>query len=346
MKRCGIDLGTTNSCIVVVEESGNRVIADKQGNKTFPSVVYMGSDNKPVVGYSARNRLGERPAPVATIKRRLGSTETVVLGGKDHTAPKVSAIILSFLKSLAEESTGTTVDRAVVTVPAYFNHIQRQHTDEAAREAGFQEVVTLLEPVAAALAYSLESERDQLRVFVYDLGGGTFDATVLEKDPHGGLTVLSFGGDPYLGGDDIDARLAKMILDRLIAQGFTLQLDLKQPEDFSRYQRLKFYSENAKKALTDAAEVQLARQGLFEDQDGVTVDLDMTITRAELEDCCRDLVQRTIDVSLATLSKDGKEIPSLRLMKSSWSAACRACRSCRKWWRKRWGARRGWSILI
>jgi actin-like ATPase involved in cell morphogenesis len=308
MLTCGIDLGTSNSCIVVVDGARHRIIADEQGTKIFPSVVYIGRDGKPVVGHAAKNRLGEQPAPVATIKRKMGSLETVDLGGKPRTPVEVSAMILGYLKELAERQAGDIIDRAVVTVPAYFNHIQRQQTDQAARLAGFREVVTLLEPVAAALAYSLQSEREQLRVFVYDMGGGTFDATVLEKDGSGGLTVLSFGGDPYLGGDDIDARVAQRILDKLKAQGFALDLDLRQPDDASRYQRIKFFAELAKKQLTDAESTQLVRQGLFEDQQGATVDLDVTLTRAELEECSRDLVQRTIDASLEALRKDGREI--------------------------------------
>jgi actin-like ATPase involved in cell morphogenesis len=308
MLTCGIDLGTSNSCIVVVDGAKHRIITDEQGTKIFPSVVYIGRDGKRVVGHAAKNRLGEQPAPVATIKRKMGSLESVELGGQPRSPVEVSAMILSYLKELAERQVGDVIDRAVVTVPAYFNHIQRQQTDQAAKLAGFREVITLLEPVAAALAYSLQSEREQLRVFVYDMGGGTFDATVLEKDGSGGLTVLSFGGDPYLGGDDIDARVAQQILDKLKAQGFALDLDLRQPADASRYQRIKFFAELAKKQLTDAESTQLVRQGLFEDQQGATVDLDVTLTRAELEQCSRDLVQRTIDASLEALRKDGREI--------------------------------------
>src|SRR5262245_44575564 len=171
MLTCGIDLGTTNSCIVVVDGGEHRVITNEQGTKIFPSVVYIGRDGKPVVGHAAKSRMGEQPGPVATIKRKMGSLETVELGGQARSPVEVSAMILSYLRELAERQLGEVIDRAVVTVPAYFNHIQRQQTDQAARLAGFREVVTLLEPVAAALAYSLQSDREQLRVFVYDLGG-------------------------------------------------------------------------------------------------------------------------------------------------------------------------------
>jgi molecular chaperone DnaK (HSP70) len=302
--RCGIDLGTTNSCIVVVEERDHRVIGDGQGNETFPSVVHVSRDGTVTVGHAAKNRMGEAAGPIATIKRKMGSTETVILGGRKHTPVEVSTMILRHLKDTAERACGRTIDRAVVTVPAYFNHSQRQHTDDAVRHAGFKEVVTLLEPVAAALAYSLGSDRPSLRVFVFDLGGGTFDATVLEKDMHGGLNVLSFGGDPHLGGDDVDARLAQLILARLQRRGFRLDLDLNRPEDYSRFQRLKFYAEIAKKALSRQPAAEIVRQGLFEDREGVTVDLEETITRQDLEGCCRDLIERSVHASLATLQKE------------------------------------------
>ncbi len=303
MKNCGIDLGTTNSCIVVVADDGYQLVADEHGHQTFPSVVYVGRDGKRHVGYAAKNRIGDFPGPVATIKRKMGSTETVRLGDSEAGPVEVSAMILTYLKQMAEKQMGEEIDRAVVTVPAYFSHIQRQQTDEAGKKAGFREVITLLEPVAAALAYSLSSDREKLRVFVYDLGGGTFDATVLEKDRYGGITVLSFGGDPFLGGDDIDARLARLLMQRLVERGYRLELELDRQEDFSRFQRLKAYAELAKIELSENEEATLTRQGLFEDLNGETVDLDLNITRQELEDCARDLIQRSIDQSVATLSK-------------------------------------------
>ncbi len=307
MRACGIDLGTTNSCIYVVEEGEGRLIADDQGHATVPSVVYAGRDGAPVVGLAARNRMGELPGPVTAVKRKMGSTETVLLGGVERTPVEVSALLLAALKEMAERRTGAPVDRAVVTVPAYFSHVQRQQTDEAGRRAGFREVATLLEPVAAALAYSLASDREALKVFVYDLGGGTFDATVLEKDRHGGISVLAFGGDPFLGGEDVDARLARRLARQLAEKGYRLELDLDRPEDASRFQRLKFWAELAKKELSESEQVALVRQGLFEDQAGDTVDLDLTLTRAELEAEALDLVERSIDASLATLAKAGLE---------------------------------------
>jgi actin-like ATPase involved in cell morphogenesis len=311
MKACGIDLGTTNSCVHVVSTDGPKLILDAQGNKTVPSVVYQSRDGKQIVGFAARNRMGELHGPIATIKRKMGSNETVVLGGEQKSPVEISAMILRYLKELAEAAEGEEVDRAVVTVPAYFAHIQRQHTDDAARAAGFKEVTTLLEPVAAALAYSLESEREQMRVFVYDLGGGTFDATVLEKDRDGGLSVLSFGGDPYLGGDNFDARIVKLLLEKLTAKNYLLDLNLENPEDFSRYQRLKFFAENAKIGLTGAGSVNLVHQGLFSDQAGELIDLDLTVTREELEACTSDLVERSIEESINTLKKKQIDLASI-----------------------------------
>ncbi len=303
MSACGIDLGTTNSCIVVVDGEGGRLIADDHGNATFASVVHAGADGRRSVGQAARNRMGELPPPVVAVKRLMGTNETVLLGRERKTPVEVSAMILTFLRELAQSRKGREIDRAVVTVPAYFSHIQRQQTDEAGRLAGFREVVTLLEPVAAALAYSLASERDALRIFAYDLGGGTFDATVLEKDDCGGISVLAFGGDPFLGGEDVDGRLAKLLLARLQERGYLLDLDLARPEDASRFQRLQFWAELAKRELSTREEVTLARQGLFEDQAGNLVDLDLAIDRRSLETCAADLVERSIAASLATLEK-------------------------------------------
>lgn len=311
MSACGIDLGTTNSCIFVVDGDAGRLISDEQGNPIFPSVVHATLDGRRSVGHVARNRMGEMPAPVAAVKRLMGTTETVLLGRERKSPVQVSALILAFLRELAESRTGGRIDRAVVTVPAYFSHIQRQQTDEAGRLAGFRDVVTLLEPVAAALAYSLASEQEALRIFVYDLGGGTFDATVLEKDPHGGISVLAFGGDPFLGGEDVDARLGRVLLTRLQELGYRLDLDLERPEDFSRFQRLRFWAELAKRELSTRDEVSLVRQGLFEDQDGNTVDLDLTLSRRELEECAADLIERSMEASLATLAKTAVPLESI-----------------------------------
>jgi actin-like ATPase involved in cell morphogenesis len=303
MTLCGIDLGTTNSCIFLADGEEGRLVADDQDHPTFPSVVHVGAGGQRTVGHAARNRMGELPAPVVAVKRLIGTDQTVTLGGEETTPVEVSAMILAFLKELAERSSGGGVERAVVTVPAYFNHIQRQQTDEAGRLAGFREVITLLEPVAAALAYSLASQREALRIFVYDLGGGTFDATVLEKDRHGGIDVLAFGGDPFLGGEDVDARLAHRLLERLRERGYRLDLDLERPEDLSRFQRLRFYAELAKRELSERQEAALVRQGLFTDQDGEVVDLDLTVHRDELEECAADLVERSLEESRATLEK-------------------------------------------
>lgn len=222
MKTIGVDLGTTNSCVYYLDADDNPVlVSDRLKRKTFPSVVWCAGPGKEVVvGHAAKNRLGQLPTPVATIKRKIGTTETVQLGGQQVSPIHVSAQILTFLKSLVEEVTGDSVGAAVVTVPAYFDSSPKKDTYRAAVEAFFGGDAALakgrlelqLEPEAAAFAYTLEDPAEHLRILAYDLGGGTFDVTVLEKSPASGLSVLKFGGDPHLGGDNIDDRIAAWIL--------------------------------------------------------------------------------------------------------------------------------------
>jgi hypothetical protein len=222
MKIVGIDLGTTNSCVYYLNENGNPVlVTDRLDHKVFPSVVWSAGQNKDVVvAHKAKARVGHAPAPIVAVKRKMGTTETVNLGGQQVGAVEVSAHILSFLKALVEEVTGDRVGGAVVTVPAYFDAAPKQDTHRAAVKAFFGgdtaaaqgRIELQLEPEAAAFAYTIEDPAPHLRVLVYDLGGGTYDVTILEKTPELGLTVLKFGGDPHLGGDNIDDRIATWIL--------------------------------------------------------------------------------------------------------------------------------------
>lgn len=222
MKIVGIDLGTTNSCVYYLDENGDPVfVTDRLDHKVFPSVVWSaGQDKGVVVAHKAKARLGHAPAPIVAVKRKMGTTETVNLGGQQVDAVEVSAHILSFLKALVEEATGDQVGGAVVTVPAYFDSAPKQDTYKAAVKAFFGgdtaaargRIELQLEPEAAAFAYTIEDPTPHLRVLVYDLGGGTFDVTILEKTPELGLIVLKFGGDPHLGGDNIDDRIATWIL--------------------------------------------------------------------------------------------------------------------------------------
>ncbi len=222
MKTIGVDLGTTNSCVYYLDHEDNPVlVTDHLGRKIFPSAVWSdGLEREALVGHPAKSRLGQQPPPVVAVKRKIGTTETVSLGGRQVSAVTVSAHILSFLKSLVEETTGDEVGAAVVTVPAYFDAPAKKDTYAAAVEAFFGgnparakgRLELQLEPEAAAFAYTLEDPAESLRILAYDLGGGTFDVTVLEKSPAGGLAAIKFGGDPHLGGDNVDDRLAAWFL--------------------------------------------------------------------------------------------------------------------------------------
>lgn len=239
MKRIGIDLGTTNSCVYYLDESGNPVlVTDDRGNGIFPSAVWCaGKGKERVVGHKAKARMGNQPSPIIAVKRKMGTDQKVMLGGELVSAVEVSIEILRHCKKLVEAATNDTVGAVVVTVPAYFDVSPMRDTQLAALEAFFGGDETSakgrlelqLEPEAAACAYLAEDPAEQLLVLVYDLGGGTFDVTVLEKNSDG-LAAIAFGGDPHLGGDNVDDRLASWIsyrirggkaeaLDRLLAPG-------------------------------------------------------------------------------------------------------------------------------
>ncbi len=222
MKTIGIDLGTTNSCVYYLDDEGNPVlINDRFQRKIFPSVVWRPDPEKDIiVGHKAKSRMGQMPAPVVAVKRKIGTTETVELGGEAVSPVEVSAHILSYLGSLVKETTGDDVGAAVVTVPAYFDAAPKKDTFQAAVDALFggdverarNRLELQLEPEAAAFAYTLEDPAERLRILAYDLGGGTFDVTLLEKSPEAGLAALKFGGDPHLGGDNVDDRVATWLL--------------------------------------------------------------------------------------------------------------------------------------
>jgi actin-like ATPase involved in cell morphogenesis len=222
MKVIGVDLGTTNSCVYYLDEQGHPVlVVDAKDHKIFPSAVWSAGPGKDIiVGHTAKNRLGQQPSPIVAVKRKMGTTETANLGGQQVSPVQVSAHILTHAKKLVEEVTNDQVGGAVVTIPAYFDAAPKQDTYSAAVEAFFGgdeeaaqgRIELQLEPEAAAFAYMMEDAALHLRVLVYDLGGGTFDVTILEKSPEAGLTVLKFGGDPHLGGDNVDDRIAAWML--------------------------------------------------------------------------------------------------------------------------------------
>jgi len=218
MKTIGIDLGTTNSCVYYLDDTGNPVLVRPEGRyKFFPSVAWAaGPDKDIVVGHKAKTRIGEIPAPVIAIKRKMGTTETVELAGNQVGAVEVSRHILKHAKALVEQETGDAVGGVIVTVPAYFDMPPRLDTHRAALEAFFDgdaakargRFELLLEPEAAAYAYAARDDESKMWLLVYDLGGGTFDVTLLKKDPESGINAVKSGGDPHLGGDDVDYRLA------------------------------------------------------------------------------------------------------------------------------------------
>ena len=302
---CGIDLGTTNSCIVIVAEGEPKVVRDKYKRATVPSVIFQSGGGDVVVGHAAKSRLGQMPPPVITVKRKMGTDEQVQLGGKLHSAVEVSAMILRHLKRMGEEEAQTTLENLVVTVPAYFNFKQKQDTETAARQAGFEEVVVLQEPVAAALAYCVNAGDEPMTVLAYDLGGGTFDVTVLERTADNEINVLAFGGDPWLGGDDFDTQLAEYLRRRLKAKNYAVDWDLTKPEQYAKFQRLKEQAEDAKKKLSNVPEVSINFPQVFCDEEGVLIDLEEIITRELFYGLVEEKLNRSIELTQETLAKSG-----------------------------------------
>lgn len=238
-KIIGIDLGTTNSCVAVLEGGEAKVIPNPEGNRTTPSVVAFKNGER-LVGEVAKRQAITNPNTIISIKRHMGTDYKVEIEGKQYTPQEISAIILQYLKSYAEDYLGEPVTRAVITVPAYFNDAQRQATKDAGRIAGLEVERIINEPTAAALAYGLDKEEDQT-ILVYDLGGGTFDVSILELGD-GVFEVKATAGDNHLGGDDFD----QVIIDYLVNQ-FKQEHGIDLSKDKMALQRLKDAAEKAKK---------------------------------------------------------------------------------------------------
>ncbi|MBR2711470.1 MAG: molecular chaperone DnaK [Bacilli bacterium] len=296
-KIIGIDLGTTNSCVAVLEAGAPKVIPNQEGGRTTPSVVSFKKGEK-IVGDSAKRQAITNPDTVSSIKRLMGTSKKVELAGKKYTPEEVSAMILSYMKDYAEDYLGEKVTEAVITVPAYFNDAQRQATKNAGKIAGLDVKRIINEPTAAALAYGLEKEEGQT-ILVYDLGGGTFDVSILELGD-GVFEVKSTNGNNKLGGDDFD----KKIIDYIVKE-FKKENDIDLEDDKMAMQRLKEVAEKAKKDLSGMKETQISAPFIAKDEDGEPVHLDMTLTRAKFEDLIRDLVESTIDPVKKAL-KDAK----------------------------------------
>ena len=296
-KIIGIDLGTTNSCVAVMEGGKPTVIANAEGGRTTPSVVAINKDGERLVGQVAkRQAVANHENTVTSIKRQMGTDHKVKLGGKEYTAPEISAMILSKLKADAESYLGSPVTQAVITVPAYFNDSQRQATKDAGKIAGLEVLRIINEPTAASLAYGLDKgENNNQKILVYDLGGGTFDVSILEIGD-GVFEVLSTNGDTRLGGDDFDQR----IIDLLVEE-FKKAENIDLSKDKLAMQRLKEAAEKAKIDLSASTKTTISLPFITADANGPK-HLEYDLTRAKFDNMTEDLVAKTIECTKRALS--------------------------------------------
>ena len=285
-KIIGIDLGTTNSCVAVLEGGSATVIPNPEGNRTTPSVVAFKKGER-IVGDAAKRQAITNPNTKSSIKRLMGTSEKTKLEDKEYTPEEISAMILSYMKDYAEKYLGEKVTKAVITVPAYFNDAQRQATKNAGKIAGLEVERIINEPTAAALAYGLDKQDKSQTILVYDLGGGTFDVSILELGD-GVFEVKSTAGNNKLGGDDFDNRLMDYLIDE-----FKKENGVDLSKDKMAMQRLKEISEKAKKDLSSMTSTQISAPFISQSDDG-PLHLDMTLTRAKFEDLIRDLVESTL----------------------------------------------------
>lgn len=295
-KVIGIDLGTTNSCVAVMEGGEAVVIPNAEGNRTTPSVVAFKEDER-LVGEVAKRQAITNPKTVMSIKRHMGSNHKETIDDKEFTPQEISAIILQKLKSDAESYLGEKVTQAVITVPAYFNDSQRQATKDAGKIAGLEVLRIVNEPTAAALAYGFEKEEDQT-ILVYDLGGGTFDVSILELG-EGFFEVKATSGDNKLGGDDFD----QVIIDHLV-KSFKSDTGMDLSKDKMALQRLKDAAEKAKKDLSGVTSTSISLPFITADASGPK-HLELTLTRAKFEELSEQLVERTMGPTRQALKDAG-----------------------------------------
>lgn len=297
-KIIGIDLGTTNSCVAVMEGGSASIITNAEGARTTPSVVNIKDNGEIIVGEIAKRQAITNPtSTVLSIKTHMGSDYKVHINGKDYTPQEISAMILKKLKKDAEAYLGEEVKEAVITVPAYFTDAQRQATKDAGAIAGLEVKRIINEPTAAALAYGLDKNKDE-KVLVFDLGGGTFDVSILEI-ADGVIEVLATAGNNHLGGDDFDAK----IIDWLVSE-FKKEQGIDLSNDKMAYQRLKDAAEKAKKELSTMMEAQISLPFITMDATGPK-HLEMKLTRAKFNDLTRDLVEATQGPTRTALSDAG-----------------------------------------
>lgn len=298
-KIIGIDLGTTNSCVAVMEGGEPVVIANSEGARTTPSVVGFTKTGDRLVGQVAKRQAITNPdRTVISIKREMGSDYKVDIDGKKYTPQEISAMILQKLKGDAEAYLGQPVTEAVITVPAYFTDAQRQATKDAGKIAGLNVKRIVNEPTAAALAYGFDKQGSDQRILVFDLGGGTFDVSIIEIGD-GVIEVLATNGDNHLGGDDFDNRLTDWIVREFQARE---HIDLHK--DFAAMQRVRDAAEQAKKELSTAEQTQILLPYLSQNK-GEPVHLDLTLTRTKFEELIYDLIERTAGPVQNALSDAG-----------------------------------------
>ena len=288
-KIIGIDLGTTNSCVAVMEGGEPTVITNSEGARTTPSVVSFQADGERLVGQVAKRQAITNPdKTIISIKREMGTGHKTKIDEKEYSPQEISAMILQKIKKDAESYLGETVTQAVITVPAYFNDAQRQATKDAGKIAGLEVLRIINEPTAASLAYGLDKTEESEKIFVYDLGGGTFDVSILELGD-GVFEVLATNGDTRLGGDDFDQKIMDYIADTFKAEN---GIDLRQ--DKMALQRLKEAAEKAKIELSSSTQTNINLPFITADATGPK-HIDLTLTRAKFNELTSDLVQRSIE---------------------------------------------------
>lgn len=296
-KIIGIDLGTTNSCVAVLEGGEPKIVPNPEGNRTTPSVVSFKNGERQV-GEVAKRQAVTNPNTVMSVKRHMGTSYKVEVEGKEYSPQEISAIILQNLKATAESYLGEEVTRAVVTVPAYFNDAERQATKDAGKIAGLEVERIINEPTAAALAYGLDKTDEDQTVLVYDLGGGTFDVSILELGD-GVFEVKATAGDNRLGGDDFD----QVIIDYLVSE-FRKENGVDLSKDKMAVQRLKDAAEKAKKDLSGVTSTQISLPFITAGEAG-PLHLEVTLTRAKFEELSSSLVERTMGPTRQALSDAG-----------------------------------------
>ncbi len=309
MKIIGIDLGTTNSCVAVMDGKEAKVITNRDGNRTTPSVVAF-KDDEIQVGEIAKRQVITNPNTVYSIKRKMGTNYKVTINNKSYTPQEISAMILRNLKESAEAFLGEKITEAVITVPAYFNDAQRQATKDAGKIAGLEVKRIINEPTAAALAYGIDKKEKEQTVLVYDLGGGTFDVSILELSD-GTFEVISTSGDNHLGGDDFDQRIVEWLVEE-----FRKDTGVDLNKDKMALQRLRDAAEKAKKELSSITSSQISLPFISMTADG-PVHLEKSLTRAKFNELTHDLVERTVDPvrrALADAKMTAKDIDQVLLV--------------------------------